>query len=97
MRKVKRSNKKLTDIVFDVYRDMYKNATPYADFDTLFETSEISNDGKKIIHYENYMIDKIMSDEILQHHIVKNGLNEAEAQKLIVSVLLGCSPKYKNY
>lgn len=45
---VRRKKKKLTEIAFDIYRELYANSEPKADFDLLLESAEIMLDGKKI-------------------------------------------------
>lgn len=94
-RKIKRSKKTLNDIMFEIYRDMYKNSEPSADFDFLVKTAEISDDGKKIIPYDKYFIDKSMYDKIIEEHILLNGLNENEKKTIIINSALGCSPMFK--
>lgn len=94
-RKIKRSKKTLNDIMFEIYRDMYKNSEPSADFDFLVKTAEISDDGKKIIPYDKYFIEKSMYDKIIEEHILLNGLNENEKKAIIINSALGCSPMFK--
>lgn len=44
---VRRKKKKLSEIAFDIYRELYANSEPKADFDLLLESAEIMPDGKK--------------------------------------------------
>ena len=55
----RRKKKTLKDVVFDIYRELYINSEPSADFDQLVESAEIMEDGRKNIHYENYEIDTL--------------------------------------
>lgn len=95
-RKIKSSKKTLKDIMFDIYRDMYKNSEPSVDFDVLVELAEVSDDGRKIIPYENYFIEKSMYDKIIEEHILLNGLDENEKKAILINSALGCSPMFKN-
>ena len=87
--------KSLKDIVFDIYRELYINAEPSADFDKLLESADILLDGRKDIHYENYEIDDELMDEIVEKHLVENKLSRRERGAVKFEVYLGASPKTK--
>ena len=94
-RKFKRSKKNLKDILFDIYRDLYKNSSPSADFDVLVETAELDEHGRKIIPYDKHFIDKDLSEEIVNKHISMNGLSDREASAIKIESCLGCAPMFK--
>lgn len=87
--------KTLKDIVFDIYRELYANSEPKADFDELLKSAEILPDGRKDIHYENYEIDDVLMDEIVEKHLKLNKLNHKERGAVKFEVYLGASPKSK--
>ena len=57
-----RKKKSLKNIVFDIYRELYANSEPKADFDILVENAEIMSDGRKYIPYNDYEIDGDLMD-----------------------------------
>ena len=87
--------KTLKDIVFDIYRELYLNSEPSADFDKLVETADILPDGRKDIHYENYEIDGELMDEIVEKHLKENKLSHKDRGAVKFEVYLGASPKTK--
>ena len=87
--------KEIPEIVFDIYRELYANSEPKADFDLLVENAEIMSDGRKYIPYNDYEIDGDLMDEIIHKHMIRNRLNKFDKQAIRIEVLLGCSPKTK--
>jgi hypothetical protein len=92
---VRRKKKKLTEIAFDIYRELYANSEPKADFDLLLEYAEIMPDGRKNIHYENYEIDGELMDDIVERHLKENKLNPNERQAIKLEIYIGASPMTK--
>ena len=92
---VRRKKKKLSEIAFDIYRELYANSEPKADFDLLLESAEIMLDGRKNIHYENYEIDGELMDDIVEKHLKENKLNPNERQAIKLEIYLGASPMTK--
>lgn len=90
-----KSIKKLKEILFDIYRDLYKASEPSADFDYLVETAEIDKYGRKIIPYDKYFIDQTIMESIIQNHMVKNKLTKREKNAISFEIYLGCSPTQK--
>ena len=91
----RRKKKTLKDVVFDIYRELYINSEPSADFDQLVESAEIMEDGRKNIHYENYEIDGELMDEIVERHLKENKLKDRERQAVKFEIDLGASPMTK--
>lgn len=91
----RRKKKTLKDVVFDIYRELYINSEPSADFDQLVESAEIMEDGRKNIHYENYEIDGELMDEIVERHLKENKLKDRERQAVKFEIYLGASPMTK--
>ena len=90
----RRRRKVLREVAFDIYRELYANATPSANFDELFEHAEIV-DGKRIIPYEDYEIEEEILMGIMNKHLIANKLKKHEKDAIKFEVLLGVSPKTK--
>ena len=88
--KYKKSN---YDIIIDIYKEMYLNATPSADFSYLVETGRIDDEGLIHIPYEDYYLDNEKQTEIIEKHILKNKVTNHDASSIRMSVYLGCSPR----
>jgi hypothetical protein len=88
--------KKDDKILLEIYRRMYKAATPSADFDKLMEEAEINEWGQKDIKYANYTIDEDVYEDILKD-VLKSYRVQLNRRRLFVNtVALGCSPKFKD-
>ncbi len=59
--------KKLEKALFDCYRQLYKEATPSADFDELMDNAPME-DGKKRIDYMAYSLDRKRYEEIVNEY-----------------------------
>ena len=46
-----RRQTKLYNLVMDCYRELYKEATPSADFDELVKNATINDEGEKVIDF----------------------------------------------
>lgn len=77
-------NKKLETILLSIYREMYENSTPSADFDKIDKTVE----G----FFLDYEIDSTLAKKIVDKHTEK--LSKYDKSKIIHNVWLGCSPKF---
>jgi hypothetical protein len=84
---------KETKIMFDIYRQMYKEATPSADFDVLMEESPINEKGQKVIDFLSYSLAQNRQDEIIEEHLKGRRLTKIKKQMIRNSTILGCSPK----
>lgn len=80
--------KDLLPIVHDIYRQLFKEATPSADFDKLIRTGVT----KRKAFFENYYLDQDRQDAIVKEHCMKNHLNPIQRDQVSVTVALGCSP-----
>jgi len=86
-----KSKEKLWDVCMDVYRDMYKQSTPKADFDHLIEIGTT----KQPIWFMKYELGMEESEAILNHHCKSNKLTKHETSLVSREVYLGCAPKFK--
>lgn len=85
---------KLIQKVMDIYTEMYAKSEPSADFNELMKNAEINELGQKVINFNDYILDAKVGDEIIRKHC--RWLREYDKKQISFSVLLGCSPKYKN-
>ena len=83
-----RSKEYLWNICMQVYRQMYKEADPPADFDQLIESGEAAKPDWFMNYYlpEERQID-IVADICAEHHC-----SRYERQKISAEVFLGSAP-----
>ena len=53
-------------ILWEIYRELFKQSEPSGDFDLLVENAEIDEQGKKHIPYNDYVIDLKQMDGIIE-------------------------------
>jgi hypothetical protein len=82
-------------IIWDIYKDLYKESTPSADFDKLVEEAPINSMGEKDIGFMNHAISESKFDEILDRHLKGRRITKLKQLMIRNTVLLGCSPKFK--
>lgn len=87
--------KKLDRLIWDIYRDLYKNSTPSANFDELVENATLNELGQKEVPFMNYYIDQDKMDEIIESHLKQKRLTNREVRAIKFQVYLGCSPTSK--
>jgi len=85
--------KKLESIIWDIYRVLYKNSTPPAEFDELVEHAPINELGQKVINFMAYSIDEKLFEELMEAEIKKHKVPKWQQQVIRSTVYLGCSPK----
>lgn len=90
------SQKKKVSIIYDIYRLLYREATPQADFDELVATAETNEHGEKVIDFMAYEISKSKFEYILKSEIAKHKLAKWEKGAIRNTIHLGCSPKSKD-
>jgi hypothetical protein len=83
------------NIIWDIYRELYKEATPSADFDKLVEDAPINKRGEKDIGFRNYEISESVYNKILNKHLKGHRITKLKQQMIKNTILLGCSPKFK--
>ena len=90
------NNKKLSKIYEEIMVELYKNATPSADFKELVKNAPLNERGKRVIDFDSYEIEEAKANEIYDSIIKKHKVNHtANLQSLGFTVWLGCSPKIK--
>lgn len=88
-----KSREKLNRIVMEILKELYVNSIPSADFDELVENAPIDEYGRKNIRFDDYEIDDITMNNIVNYHCKKNRLTKYEKSFVSASVYLGPSPR----
>ncbi len=83
-----KSDEQLWEICKEIYRQMFKEANPSADFDKLMMTGE----SKKDQFFMKYYLSSDRQDEIIEEILKTHKLRNWEKQKIRFEVHLGCSP-----
>lgn len=89
------SVKLLRETVLDIYRELYANATPKADFDELVKNAIIDSEGRRVIPFMDYEIDSDLMENIIDKHCKKHRFNKHVTNQVKIEVYLGCSPTSK--
>lgn len=77
-----------------IYRELYKAATPPADFDELVAKAPMNEFHQKEINFLDYTIPHSKMMDIINQSFVKYKIKSKYDKGLIErSILLGCSPK----
>ena len=87
--------KNLEKLIWNTYEELFKAATPPADFSELVKNATINEEGKKEIPFMNYEIGREEYDEIVNKSIKEGKLDKINAMRFRTTIALGCSPKTK--
>lgn len=80
---------KLEHVMKAIYREMYKQATPSADFDQIVESGE----GKQPMFFMKYYLSDQKQMAIIDNELAKHKrIPKWQKDSIKNSVLLGCSP-----
>lgn len=82
-------------IIWQIYKELYANSEPKADFDKLVENAEINELGQKVIHFLDYEISQKEYEEIVERNLKNQRLTKLKKQAIRNSVALGASPRFK--
>jgi len=88
-----RRQTKLYNLVMDCYRELYREATPSADYDELIKNAPISDEGKKMIDFNAYELDFKKYGEIVEKYIKKGKLSYFEERGFRFEMYLGSGPR----
>jgi glucuronate isomerase len=91
------ATKKEEKIMWDIYVDLFKEATPSADFNKLVENAPIDDKGIKDIDFMDYEIEESVFDKILDKHLKGRRITKLKQRMFRNTILMGCSPKFKKY
>jgi hypothetical protein len=84
--------KKETEIISDIYRQLYKESEPSVDFDSLVEKATINERGQNSIPFDSYFLAQERQDQITEDHLKGKKLTKIKKQMIKNTILLGCSP-----
>jgi len=90
-----RRQTKLYNLVMDCYRELYREATPSADFDELVKNAPINDEGQKMIDYNAYEVDFHKYTEIVEKYMKKGKLSGYEERGFRFEMYLGSGPRTK--
>ena len=90
-----RATPKEQKAIDECYRRLYKAATPSADFDLLVETATIDDNGLKHIPFLDYELEEDKFESIIEDVIKEFKISSMRKDPFRVSIMLGCSPKFK--
>jgi hypothetical protein len=85
---------KITDALWDCYRELFANSTPKGDFDLLVENATTNERGQKEIPFDDYEICEERFQEIIEASIKKHKVPKHLRQQFSVAIHLGCSPRF---
>lgn len=88
-------DKLIRETILNIYRELYKNSTPQADFDVLVENAIIDSEGRKVIPFMDYEIEEEKMDFIINEECKKQSFNKRITDIIKTNIYLGCSPKTK--
>jgi hypothetical protein len=80
-------------IMWQIYIDLFKAATPSADFEELVKNSTVNERGQKEINFMDYSISKSDYDCIMGSNLKGKRLTKLSKQMITNSINLGCSPR----
>jgi len=82
--------------IMECYIDLYANSNPAADFIELMDNATLNERGQKVINFMDYEIEEVKYNEIVDSIIKKYKFKNYYAQMFRNTIMLGCSPKFKN-
>jgi hypothetical protein len=95
---MEKKQSKIEKAIWDFYREIYKVATPPADFDKLLEEAPLNENNQKVIDYMSYSVDGDLYDKIVEDTIKKFKLKVREQKQFRFEAYLGAGPKAtRNY
>jgi hypothetical protein len=88
-------DKKINDVMTSIYTELYAVSEPSVSWNYLLESAELNEQGLKVIHYNDYLIDQEIYEEIVKRHLKESKLPKWRKDAISRGILLGCSPKFK--
>ena len=92
--KDKMKNDKITEALYDCYRQLFANSNPKGDFDALVESADVNERGQKEIPFNDYEIDEAIFQQIIQDTLKKHKVPKSLHRSFSIAIHLGCSPKF---
>lgn len=82
------------DIMMECYTELFKKATPPADFQTLMNKAKRNENNQLVIPFMDYEIDENLYYKIVEKY-AKRIRPKHRYHALKTTIALGCSPKFK--
>jgi len=83
-----KSDEKLWNVCMDIYRQLYREATPSADFDAMIKSGEAA----KPQFFMKYYLPDTRVAQIIDAHCRKHKLDKREAHRISKEIMLGSCP-----
>lgn len=86
------NRKKIAELVWECYRELYRESTPSADFDSLVENAPTNDRGERVIDYMAYYLPFEKYNEIQEKYL--NMISDKSIYKTSFrfEISLGCGP-----
>ncbi len=79
---------KIDEIMLEIYRALYKEATPSVDIDELIKSGEIKKEG----FFNNYYLEDSRQEKIIEAVLKTKKVSKYYKDLITRSVILGASP-----
>lgn len=86
------NRKKIADLVWECYRELYRESTPSADFDSLVENAPTNDRGEKEVDYMAYYLSQEKYTEIVAKYLDMISDKSYYKSGFRFEMALGCSP-----
>ena len=86
---------RLQELIYECYRELYREAEPSANFDELLEAAPLDEWGRKVIQYNDYYLPREKFESIANKHKNKMKMNNMEEHSYEFMVYLGATPTCK--
>lgn len=85
--------KTVREVMLDIYRELYRKATPSADFDELVANAKVNEYGTKDIPYMDYYLDDDEYVKTVNKYLKRYSRRDSGFLKAIeFEAYLGCGP-----
>ena len=85
---------KVEQIYWNCIRELYETSEHISgvkvDFDKIYNEAPLNEDGRRVINYDEYYLDRVVFEDIVNKHIGK--LPEWRRKGLCLLIYLGSSP-----
>lgn len=82
-------------VLYEIYRRIYAEATPKADFYELWKNAELNERGQRDIKFDQYEIDDELMSQIIESSLKEFKIPKNRRGSFSVAIYLGCSPRTK--
>jgi hypothetical protein len=82
-------------VLYEIYRRIYAEATPKADFYKLWKNAELNERGQRDIKFDQYEINGDLMADIIDNSLKEFKIPKWRRGSFSVAIYLGCSPKTK--